>query len=81
MMDGDYPRWTEYSLGNPDCWRRIYNGRLLYVIASAESGRRGPPYTWHDANAKPFAVWGPFDTREGAMKDAEAWADQNPDAA
>lgn len=74
MKDGDYPRWTEYSHGNPDCWRRIYNGVLLYVIPDRAGFSPDGKWTWHDANLKPFKVNSGFATRRGAMKAAEEYA-------
>lgn len=67
----DYPEWTEYSHGNPNCWRRIYCDRLLYVIPDA---RR--EWTWHDANVKPFTVHRGFVSKLAAMRAAEQWAEQ-----
>lgn len=73
MLQGDYPRWTEYSHGNPDCWRRIYCGRLLHVIQFRD-GNQIRHWRWHDASQEPFTIHSPFATKADAMAAAEQWA-------
>ena len=73
-MSPDYPRWTRYSHGNPRSWRRIYCGRLLYVIPVGGQDSADPEYTWHDANAEPHETHGPYADIALAMEAAERYA-------
>lgn len=70
----DYREWTRYSLGNPDMWRRVFRGRLVYACA-----RNGSWFVGDQAGEAPFEVnqAGNF---ADAVAAAEAWCVLNPEA-
>lgn len=70
--EADWTDWTHYSEGSPRSYRRVYHGRLLYLVPGfATDGE----YTWHDATKEPIEVWGPYPSRAEAQRAAEEYAE------